>query len=128
MRKLRIPASTARADVLDRVREPAQAAQLAEVAGAVGRARVRTDAVSLARADEERHLDAGFRAGDGHLAQLGLGEQHRAAALRDAVDHDPVLARGVSSTASSTRRLSTLGISTGSAPRRGIGGSWPRAP
>ena len=82
-------------DVLDRVRQSPDAAQLTGMAGAVRRARMRPDTVALPGTDEQRHLDTRL-GGDGRrLAQLGLGEQHRAAALGDAVDDDPMPAGGV---------------------------------
>ena len=82
-------------DVLHGIRQLARSAQLAEVRRAVRRARVRADVEALARPDEERDLEPRVGAKAGHVAQLDLLQEHRAAALRDAVDHDVVLAGGV---------------------------------
>ena len=81
-------------DVLDRVGELAHAPELAEVGRTVGRARMGTDTPALTGPDEEGHLDSGGVPERSHLTEFGLGQQHRAAALRDAVDDDVVVEGG----------------------------------
>ena len=92
IRKLRIPPRR-RARRPRRRRRGRAGRAAGRMRGAVGRARVRADVEALARPDEERDLDAGLRADRRHLAQLRLAQQHRAAALRDAVDDDPLRPR-----------------------------------
>ena len=74
--------------VFDRVAQPTQPAQLPEVRRPVGRPCVRADVIALARPDEQRYLDPGRCSDLRHRPQLRLAQQHRAAALRDAVDDD----------------------------------------
>ena len=92
-------------DVLDRVPELPGAAQAAGEHPALrGRGRA-ADVPLLPRADEQRDLDAVVRRDPGHLGQLGLRLQHRAAALGDPVDRDAARGRLVHDGAQHVRPL-----------------------
>src|SRR5580704_6895513 len=77
-------------DILQRVRQLAQPADLIAVGAAVGGSRVGADAVPLPGPDEQADLHARVQPGLGHVAQLAGPQQHRAAALGDPVDRDPL--------------------------------------
>ena len=82
--------------------------KLLDVAGvrrAVPRARVDADVVALAGADEKRDLEPGGGPELCHLAELRLAQEHRAAALRDAVDDDPLRLGGAHDLVENSRAL-----------------------
>ena len=80
-------------DVVDRVPQLPGAAQPAGEHAAVGGGGRAADVPLLPRADEQRDLDAVVGGDPGHLGQLSLGVQHRAAALGDPVDRDAACGR-----------------------------------
>ena len=105
MRKPRIPCSARPQDVVDRVPELPGAAQPAVEYPAVGGGGRAADVPLLPRADEQRDLDAVVSRYPGHLGQLRLGMQHRAAALGDPVDRDAARRRLVDDGAEHFRSL-----------------------